>query len=398
MIPPHDKNIIEEVLKVNPEEVKMGDNSKVSLIGKDIEDKYMNDLMGYLVNPDIIKKHNDIKIVYTPIHGSGYKMVPMALKKAGFTNITTLETVQPPNGNFPTVESPNPENPEALKMAVDKAKEIGAELVMGTDPDCDRMGCALLNRDGNYIYLTGNQIGSIILNYLITNKKNIKNPFVVKTIVTTELARTIADANNVKLFDVLTGFKWIADIIEREKDGNYLFGFEESFGYCINGNVRDKDGVSSCLIFAEILAYCKDNNMTLADYLESLYEKYGYFYEETISITKKGADGAKAIEDMMTYYRNNMPKEISGVEVVHISDYEKKEVYANDGKKIKDITLPKSNVLQYILKDNTKITIRPSGTEPKIKFYFEVCVKESRDKRVSVAKEKVANFKKFIKE
>ena len=398
VIPPHDKNIIDEVLKVSPEEVKMGDNSKVSLIGKDIEDKYMNDLMGYLVNPDIIKKHNDIKIVYTPIHGSGYKMVPMALKKAGFTNITTLETVQPPDGNFPTVESPNPENPEALKMAVDKAKEIGAELVMGTDPDCDRMGCALLGRDGNYIYLTGNQIGSIILNYLITNKKNIKNPFVVKTIVTTELARTIADANNVKLFDVLTGFKWIADIIEREKDGNYLFGFEESFGYCINGNVRDKDGVSSCLIFAEVLAYCKDNNMTLADYLESLYEKYGYFYEETISINKKGADGAKAIEDMMTYYRNNMPKEISGVEVVHISDYEKKEVYDKDGKKIKDITLPKSNVLQYILKDNTKITIRPSGTEPKIKFYFEVCVKESKDKRVSVAKEKVENFKKFIKE
>lgn len=398
VIPPHDKNIIDEVLKVSPEEVKMGDSSKVSLIGKDIEDKYMNDLMGYLVNPDIIKKHNDIKIVYTPIHGSGYKMVPMALKKAGFTNITTLETVQPPNGNFPTVESPNPENPEALKMAVDKAKEIGAELVMGTDPDCDRMGCALLDRDGNYIYLTGNQIGSIILNYLITNKKNIKNPFVVKTIVTTELARTIADANNVKLFDVLTGFKWIADIIEREKDGNYLFGFEESFGYCINGNVRDKDGVSSCLIFAEILAYCKDNDMTLADYLESLYEKYGYFYEETISITKKGADGAKAIEDMMTYYRNNMPKEISGVEVVHISDYEKKEVYDKDGKKIKDITLPKSNVLQYILSDNTKITIRPSGTEPKIKFYFEVCVKESKDKRVAVAKDKVANFKKFIKE
>lgn len=398
VIPPHDKNIIDEVLKVKPEEVKLGDNSNVRLIGKDIEDKYMNDLMGYLVNPDIIKKHNDIKIVYTPIHGSGYKMVPMALKKAGFTNITTLETVQPPNGNFPTVESPNPENPEALKMAVDKAKEIGAELVMGTDPDCDRMGCALLDRDKNYIYLTGNQIGSIILHYLITNKKNIKNPFVVKTIVTTELAKSIANSNNVKIFDVLTGFKWIADIIEREKDGNYLFGFEESFGYCINGNVRDKDGVSACLIFAEILAYCKDNDITLADYLESIYEKYGYFYEETISITKKGADGAKTIEDMMTYYRNNMPKEISGVEVIHISDYEKKEVYGSDGKKIKDITLPKSNVLQYILKDNVKITIRPSGTEPKIKFYFEVCVKESKDKRVSVAKEKVESFKKFIKE
>ena len=398
VIPPHDKNIIDEVLKVKPEEVKMGDSSKVTIIGKDIEDKYMNDLMGYLVNPDIIKKHHDIKIVYTPIHGSGYKMVPMALRKAGFTNLTTMEGAQPPNGNFPTVESPNPENPEALKIAVDKAKEIGAELVMGTDPDCDRMGCALLTKDGSYMYLTGNQIGSIMAYYLITNKKNVKNPFIVKTIVTTELARAIADANNVKIYDVLTGFKWIADVIERDKEGTYLFGFEESFGYCINSNVRDKDGVSSCLMLAEVLAYCKENNMTLADYLESIYEKYGYFYEETISITKKGADGAKAIADLMTYYRNNLPKEISGVEVVSISDYEKKEVYDNTGKKINDITLPKSNVLQYILADKTKITIRPSGTEPKIKFYFEVCVKESKDKRLAVAKDKVANFKKFIKE
>lgn len=398
VIPPHDKNIIDEVLKVKPEEVKMGDASKVTIIGKDIEDKYMNDLMGYLVNPDIIKKHHDIKIVYTPIHGSGYKMVPMALRKAGFTNLTTMEGAQPPNGNFPTVESPNPENPEALKIAVDKAKEIGAELVMGTDPDCDRMGCALLTKDGSYMYLTGNQIGSIMAYYLITNKKNVQNPFIVKTIVTTELARAIADANNVKLYDVLTGFKWIADVIERDKEGTYLFGFEESFGYCINSNVRDKDGVSSCLMLAEVLAYCKENNMTLADYLESIYEKYGYFYEETISITKKGADGAKAIADLMTYYRNNLPKEISGVKVESISDYEKKEVYDNTGKKIKDITLPKSNVLQYILEDKTKITIRPSGTEPKIKFYFEVCVKESKDKRLAVAKEKVANFKKFIKE
>lgn len=398
VIPPHDKNIIEEVLKVKPEEVKTGDASRVTLIGKDIEDKYMNDLMGYLVNPDIIKKHHDIKIVYTPIHGSGYKMVPMALRKAGFTNLTTLEGAQPPNGNFPTVESPNPENPEALQIAVNKAKEIGAELVMGTDPDCDRMGCALLTKDGSYMYLTGNQIGSIISYYLITNKKNVKDPYIVKTIVTTELARAIADANNVKLYDVLTGFKWIADIIERTKEGTYLFGFEESFGYCINSNVRDKDGVSSCLMLAEVLAYCKDNNMTLADYLESIYEKYGYFYEETISITKKGADGAKAIADLMTYYRNNLPKEISGVEVVNISDYEKKEVYDNSGKKISDIALPKSNVLQYILADKTKITVRPSGTEPKIKFYFEVCVKESKDKRVNIAKEKVANFKKFIKE
>lgn len=398
VIPPHDKNIIAEVLKVKPEEVKMGNNSKVTVIGKDIEDKYMNDLMNYLINPDIIKKHHDIKIVYTPIHGSGYKMVPMALKKAGFTNLTTLEGEQPPNGNFPTVESPNPENPEALEIAVNKAKEINAELVMGTDPDCDRMGCALRTKEGNYIYLTGNQIGSIISHYIITNKKNIKNPYIVKTIVTTELARAIADSNNVKIYDVLTGFKWIADVIERDKEGTYLFGFEESFGYCINSNVRDKDGVSSCLIFAEVLAYCKDNEITLADYLENIYEQYGFFYEETISITKKGADGAKAITDLMTYYRNNLPKDIAGVEVVSISDYEKKEVYDNTGKKIDSIALPKSNVLQYILSDKTKITIRPSGTEPKIKFYFEVCIKESKDKRLNTAKEKIDSFKKFIKE
>lgn len=398
VIPPHDKNIIDEVLKVKPEEVKMGDSSKITIIGKDIEDKYMNDLMDYLINKDIIKKHNDINIVYTPIHGSGYKMVPMALKKAGFTNLTTLEKEQEPNGNFPTVDSPNPENSEALEIAVNKAKEIGAELVMGTDPDCDRMGCALLTKDNNYMYLTGNQIGSIMAYYIINNKKNIKNPYIVKTIVTTELARAIADSNNVKIYDVLTGFKWIADVIERDKDGTYLFGFEESFGYCINSNVRDKDGVSSCLMLAEILAYCKDNNMTLYDYLESIYEKYGYFYEETISITKKGADGAKAIADMMNYYRNNLPKEISGVEVVSISDYDKKEIYNNTGKNIGNINLPKSNVLQYILSDKTKITIRPSGTEPKIKFYFEVCVKESKEKRETIAKEKVSNFKKFIKE
>lgn len=398
VIPPHDKNIIEEVLKVKVEDIKNGDTSNIEIIGKDIEDRYMNDLMSYVVNPDIIKKQHNIKIVYTPIHGSGYKMVPMALQKAGFSNITTLEGIQPPDGNFPTVESPNPENPEALELAVNKAKEIGAELVIGTDPDCDRVGCALRNNNGEYVYLTGNQIGAIITHYLINNKKNIENPYIVKTIVTTELARVICEDKNIKIYNVLTGFKWIANIIEECKSGTYLFGFEESFGYCINSNVRDKDGVSSCLAVAEVLAYCKENSMSLLDYLESIYDTYGYFYEETISITKKGADGAKAISNMMEYYRSNMPKSISGIEVDSISDYEKREVYDNAGNKIKDIELPKSNVLQYILKDNSKITVRPSGTEPKIKFYFEVCVKDSKDKRVSLAKDKVNQLKNFIKE
>ena len=398
VIPPHDKNIIEEVLKVKVEDIKKGDTSNIITIGTDIEEKYTTDLMTYLVHPDIIKKHHDIKIVYTPIHGSGYKMVPMVLKSAGFTNVTTLDDLQSPNGNFPTVDSPNPENPEALEIAVKKAKEIGADLVMGTDPDCDRVGIALKDNNGEFVYLTGNQIGSIISHYLITNKKNIKNPYIIKTIVTTELARVMCEDNNLKIYNVLTGFKWIADKIASTTDGEYLFGFEESFGYCINSNVRDKDGVSSCLAIAEVLAFCKENNMTMLDYLDSIYDKYGFFYEETISITKKGADGAKAISAMMDYYRNNMPKEIEGVEVVSISDYDKKEVYDNTGKKISDITLPKSNVLQYILKDNTKITVRPSGTEPKIKFYFEVCVKEDKAKRLNIAKDKVNSFKKFIKE
>ncbi len=399
VIPPHDKNIIEEVLKVKVQDIKRGDTSNIIMIGSDIEKEYTTDLMNYVVHPEIIKKHNDIKIVYTPIHGSGYKMVPMVLSRAGFTNVVTLDDVQSPNGNFPTVDSPNPENPEALEIAVKKAKEIGADLVMGTDPDCDRVGVALKDSNGEFVYLTGNQIGSIISDYLITNKKNIKNPYIVKTIVTTELGRVMCEANNIKLYNVLTGFKWIAEKISSTTDGEYLFGFEESFGYCINSNVRDKDGVSSCLAIAEVLAFCKENNMTMVEYLDSIYEKYGFFYEETISITKKGADGAKAISDMMDYYRSNMPKEIEGIEVVSISDYEKKEVYDNTGKKISDITLPKSNVLQYILKDNTKITVRPSGTEPKIKFYFEVCIKETdKIKRVSLAKDKVNSFKKFIKE
>lgn len=401
VVPPHDKNIIDEVLKVNPKDVKTGDKSLITVIGNDIEKKYMKDLEKYLVNPDVIKKQHDVKIVYTPIHGSGYKMVPMALKSVGFTNITTLENLQPPNGNFPTVVSPNPEDPAALKIAMDKAREIGAELVMGTDPDCDRMGCAILTKEGDYLTLTGNQIGSLFEYYILSNRKKNntlpKNAYVVKTIVTTELAKAVADGNGVRIYDTLTGFKWIADKIANDKDGTYMFGFEESFGYLINENVRDKDGVSSCVILAEILAYCKDNNITLIEYLENLYENYGYFYEDTVSITKKGIDGAKEIEDMMTYYRNNMPKEIGGVEVATISDYEKREKYDKNAKKIDDIMLPKSNVLQYILKDGSKITVRPSGTEPKIKFYFEVCIKESKDKRLKMAKDRVEKLKVFIK-
>lgn len=396
VIPPHDKNIIEEVLKVKNEDIKMGDKSLINIIGMDIEDKYIAEINNYIVKPDIIKKHADIKIVYTPIHGSGYKLVPRALKSVGFNSIVELSALQPPDGNFPTVASPNPEEPAALKIAIDKAKELKADLVMGTDPDCDRMGCALRDKNGEYKTLTGNQIGSLISYYILSNKKMPANPYIVKTIVTTELVSAIAKEYNIELINVLTGFKWIADIIENKKDGKYIFGFEESYGYLINENVRDKDAVSSCVILAEIAAYCKENNMSLLDYLESIYKKFGFFFEETVSITKKGADGAKEIADMMTTLRGKTINSIGGVKVLNYYDYENRvEVnYKTNAKK--DIKLPKSNVLQYILEDGSKITVRPSGTEPKIKFYFEVCVKDAGIDRDTKAKEKIAVLKKDI--
>ena len=399
VISPHDKNIIDEVSKVKVEDIKLGDASRVKIIGEEIESAYIDELKNYLVSPLLIKKHSDIKIVYTPIHGSGYKVVPTALKSVGFNSIISLEDIQKPDGNFPTVESPNPEEAKALKMAIDKAKEVNAELVMGTDPDCDRMGCAILNSKNEYEILSGNQIGSLFAYYILSNKKNIgKNPYIVKTIVTTELAKSIAESFNIDIYDTLTGFKWIADKIENKKDATYLLGFEESFGYLINENVRDKDGVSSCVMLAEIAAYCKEKSISIIDYLDSVYEKYGFYYEETVSITKKGSDGAKEINDMMSYYRNKTISDIEGIKVVKSFDYENKVAYDNNTNEKKNIDLPKSNVLQYILEDSTKITVRPSGTEPKIKFYFEVCIKEDKSKRVGLAKEKIAKLKSFIKE
>lgn len=403
VIPPHDKNIIEEVLKVNTEDIKTGNKSRIKMIGADIEANYIKELSDYVLNKEAIKNKKDISIVYTPIHGSGYKIVPAALKSVGFTSIVSLESLQPPDGNFPTVASPNPEEPAALKIAIEKAKEIGAELVMGTDPDCDRMGCAIKTKSGDYQTLTGNQIGSIFTYYILSTSKNNKslsdNAYVVKTIVTTELAARIVNDFNVKLYDVLTGFKWIADIIAKTKDGQYYFGFEESFGYLVNSNVRDKDAVSSCILLAEIAAYCKNSGISVMDYLDSIYGKYGFFYEETISITKKGIEGAKEINDIMKKYRQAKIESVEGIKVVKYFDYKESLKCDLETGKEEKIELPKSDVLAYILEDGTKITVRPSGTEPKIKFYFEVCINtDNKDERIEKAKEKINILKSFITE
>jgi len=402
VIAPHDTKIIEEVLKVEPKDVKKGDTSLIETIGITIENEYINELENYIINKDIIKKEHDIKIVYTPIHGSGYKVVPNALKSVGFTAVTSLHDSQAPDGNFPTVVSPNPEEAPALKMAMDKAKEISAELVMGTDPDCDRMGCAIREKNGEYKVLSGNQIGSIFAYYILSNmteKNNTpKNPYIVKTIVTTELAKAVADSYNIKIYDTLTGFKWIAEKIEDKKDSTYLFGFEESFGYLLNSNVRDKDAVSACVMMAEIAAYSKSKGISISEYLEMIYEQYGFFYEETISLTKKGSDGGQEIENIMTYYRTNKLESIEGTKIAKYYDYENKIELDYISGEEKNIDLPKSNVLQYILVDGTKITVRPSGTEPKIKFYFEVCIKSQKSDRINVLKDRVNTLKKFIKE
>ena len=402
VITPHDAKIIEEVLSIEPKDVKKGNTSLIETIGIEIENEYINELENYIINKDIIKKEHNIKIVYTPIHGSGYKVVPNALKSAGFTAVTSLHDVQAPDGSFPTVVSPNPEEAPALKMAMDKAKEISAELVMGTDPDCDRMGCAIREKNGEYKVLSGNQIGTIFAYYILSNmsekNKLPKNPYIVKTIVTTELAKAVADSYNIKIYDTLTGFKWIAEKIENKKDSTYLFGFEESFGYLLNSNVRDKDAVSACVMMAEIAAYSKSKGISISEYLEAIYEQYGFFYEETISLTKKGSDGVQEIENIMTHYRTTKLENIEGTKVVKYYDYENQIEQDYISGSEKNIDLPKSNVIQYILEDGTKITVRPSGTEPKIKFYFEVCIKSQKSDRVSVLKDKVNTLKKFIKE
>jgi len=379
VIPPHDKNIIAEVAKIQSiDEVKWTGNDKnIESIGSEIDAIYTDKIKELTLSPEIVKKQHDLKIVYTPIHGTGVKLVPMVLKKFGFTNIYNVPEQDINDGNFPTVKSPNPEESAALTMAIEKAKATHAELVLATDPDADRVGIAVKDSSGKFILLNGNQTASILIYYLITKwKENGKLKgfeYIVKTIVTTELLAAIAKKNKVEYFDVLTGFKYIAEKI-RENEGTkkYIGGGEESYGYLAGEFVRDKDAVMACALIAETAAWAKDKGKSMFDLLLDIYSEFGFYKEGLFNVTKTGKTGSEEIQQMMEKFRKNPPTRLAGVDVILIQDYDKKIALDVKTNKTTPISLPKSNVLQFTTADGTKVTIRPSGTEPKIKFYFGV--------------------------
>jgi phosphoglucomutase len=382
LVPPHDGNVINEVEKIksNSDVKWSGGESNITIIGKGIDDQYIEMVKGLSVYPDVIKKHHDLKIVYTPIHGTGITLVPQVLKVFGFTNVTIVTEQSEPNGNFPTVVYPNPEESETMSIGLKKAKEIDADILLGTDPDADRVGIGVKDNHGNWVLMNGNQTAVLAFNYMIEARKSKgiakPNDMVIKTIVTTELIDEFAKQQGIACYNVLTGFKYIAEMI-REKEGkeNYVIGGEESFGLMIGDRIRDKDAVSAVALLCEMAAYEKDKGNSLFAKLVDLYVKYGLYREHLISITKKGMDGQQQIAAMMESYRSNPPKTIAGSAVVQLLDYEKQSGQNPQSGETWKIDLPKSNVLQFILADGTKISARPSGTEPKIKFYFSVNTK-----------------------
>ena len=380
MVPPHDKNTIAEVNKIrSAKDIKFdGHKNLIEIIGEQIDRQYIEALTSISLSPEAIKRHHDMKIVYTPIHGTGVRLVPATLKAFGFTNIIHVPEQDVVSGNFPTVISPNPEEPAALAMAVEKAKETDAELVLASDPDADRVGAAVKNDKGEWVLLNGNQTALMFVYYLITRWKELGKingkEYIVKTIVTTELIRTIAERSGVELFDVYTGFKWIADVIKKnEGKKNYIGGGEESYGFLCEDFVRDKDAVSACSVLAEIAAWAKDKGLTMYQLLQNIYVQYGFSKEKGISIVKKGKSGAEEIEAMMKNFREHPLKEIAGSKVTLFYDYASLKGYSYIDGETLTLDMPTtSNVLQFFTEDNTKVSIRPSGTEPKIKFYCEV--------------------------
>ncbi len=378
VLSPHDKGIIDEVNKVSVEDVKFnGNKDLIQIIGEDVDKVYLDLIHGISIDPEVIKRQKDLKIVYTPLHGTGMVLIPRSLKLWGFENIHCVKEQMVKSGDFPTVVSPNPEYPEALKLALRDAKELDADIVMASDPDADRVGMACKNDKGEWILINGNQTCLIFLYYIIKNRQAVgkmkPTDFIVKTIVTTEVIRKVAEKQNIEMRDVYTGFKWIArEIALSEGKQQYIGGGEESYGFLAEDFVRDKDAVSACSLLAEICAWAKDQGKTLYDLVMDIYLEYGFSREFTVNVVKPGKSGADEIKQMMTDYRNNPPKELGGSKIVVWKDYNNLEQTDAQGNVTK-INMPEtSNVLQWFCDDETKISVRPSGTEPKIKFYIEV--------------------------
>jgi len=380
VLAPHDANIIDHVNRIKSvKDIKFeGNKDNIQIIGKEIDEAFLAAVKSLSLDPEVIKRHSDLKIVYTPIHGTGVEMVPASLKNYGFTNIIHVPEQDIPSGDFPTVVSPNPEVPSAMEMAIAKAKETGADVIFASDPDADRIGCVARDENGEYVLINGNQIVMILLNYIMVRNRELGllkgNEYVVKTIVTTEAIKAIADNQNIKMYDSYTGFKWIANII-RNNEGKqrYLGGGEESYGFLAETFARDKDSVSAISLMAEIAAWARDRGMTYMDMIKDIYLTNGYHHEEGISVVRPGKTGADEIKQMMVNFRKNPPKQFAGSHVIRVKDYS--DLSCTDLKtgKVEKMDFPAtSNVLQYFCEDGTKVSVRPSGTEPKIKFYIEV--------------------------
>ena len=408
IISPHDVNIIDRVNRIHgAEEINFkGDPSKITIIGEEIDAQFLADIKGLSLSPEAIANNRDLKIVYTPIHGTGVTLIPRSLKNYGFENIIHVPEQDVPSGDFPTVESPNPEIPSAMALGIAKAKEVGADLIMASDPDADRVGCVIRDHKGEYVLLNGNQIVMILLYYIMTRNAELGRltgkEYVVKTIVTTETIKAIAEKNNIEMFDCYTGFKWIAAVIrEHEGIARYLGGGEESYGFLAEDFVRDKDAVSAVSMLAEAAAWAKDKGLNFLQLLQEIYIKYGFSREAGISVVRTGKAGAEEIQAMMKNFRANPPKQLGGSPVVTIKDYDSLNLTTLPSGEVTKLDMPvTSNVLQYFTADGSKVSIRPSGTEPKIKFYIEVKGKmESAadyDKAINEANAKIEEVKKDL--
>lgn len=379
IVAPHDENIIDEVSKVKASDIKFnGDKNLIQVLGSDMDNLFLEKVKTVSISPEVVQRQKDLKIVYTPIHGTGVRLIPAALRAFGFTNIFNVPEQDVVDGNFPTVISPNPEETAALEMAIAKAVEIDADVVLASDPDADRLGVAVKNDQGKFVILNGNQTALVFIYYIINKRKEsnklVGNEFVVKTIVTTELIAKIAERNQVDFYDVFTGFKYIAEVIrDLEGQKTYIGGGEESFGFMPADFVRDKDAVSSCALMAEIVAWAKDQGKSLYEMLLDIYMEYGFSREKMKYVVRKGKTGAEEIQQMMVNFRSNPPKVLGGSKLKIVKDYDinvEKNLLTGEEKAIDQKTT--SNVLQFFTEDGTKISVRPSGTEPKIKFYFEV--------------------------